>query len=127
MGEASHPGPPKELRQLRRVSSTHYDRGADDPDLTMRDSVDDAPLVRTQFAGVARGPPITVGGSFAAFVGSVDCEEFDLTIANGPEKMPADPGPETLLTFMSLRQSGKDSCLWTRLIWCPFSREERAS
>ena len=48
VGEASHPGPPKELRRLRRVSSTHHDRGADDPDPT------------THFARVARGPPITV-------------------------------------------------------------------
>ena len=46
VGEASHSGPP--LRRLRRVSSTHHDRGADDADPTMRDSDDDAPLVRTQ-------------------------------------------------------------------------------
>ena len=49
---------------------TLRDRGVDDPDPTMRDSDDDAPLVRTQFAGVARGPPITVGGRFAADIGS---------------------------------------------------------
>ena len=46
----------------------------------------DAPWVRTQVAGIARGPPITVGGRFAVFVGSFDCEEFDLTIADGPEE-----------------------------------------
>ena len=52
----------------------------------MRDSDDDAPLIRTQFAEVARCPPNTVGGRFAAFVGSGDCEEFDLAIADGPEE-----------------------------------------
>ena len=46
VGEASHPGPP--LKRLRRVSSTHHDRGADDVDPTMRDSDDDAPLVLTR-------------------------------------------------------------------------------
>ena len=46
VGEASHPGP--RLRRLRRVSSTHHDRGADDVDPTMRDSDDDAPLVLTR-------------------------------------------------------------------------------
>ena len=68
------------------MSSTHDDRGADDADPTMRDSDDDAPLVRTHSAEVARCPPITVGGRFAAFVGSGDCEEFDLTIADGAEE-----------------------------------------
>ena len=87
MGEASHPGPP--LRRLWRVSSTHHDRGADDMVPTMRDSDDDASLVRTQFAEVARSPPITVGGRFAVFAGSGECEEFDLTIADGP----AEPDP----------------------------------
>ena len=72
------------LRRLRRVSSTHHDRG-DDADTSMRDSDDDAPLVRTQFA---RCPPITVGGRFAVFVGSSECEESDLTIAD-----PAKPDP----------------------------------
>ena len=85
VGEASHPGPP--LRRLRRVSSTHQDRGVDDIDPTTRDSDDDAPLVRTQFAEVARCPPITVGGRFAVSAGSSDCEEFDLTIADGPEEL----------------------------------------
>ena len=75
VGEASHP-------RFRRVSSTQHDRGADDPDTTMTNSDDDTPLVRTQFAGVARSPPITVGGKFAIFVRSVNCAEFDLMIAD---------------------------------------------
>ena len=58
--EAPHPGPPKELWRFRRVSSTRHDRGADDPDLTKRDSDDDASLVRTHFARVAQNPPIAV-------------------------------------------------------------------
>ena len=44
------------------------------------------PTMRDSSAEVARCPPITVGGRFAAFVGSGDCEEFDLTIADGPEE-----------------------------------------
>ena len=58
-------------------SSTHQDRGVDDVDPTMRDSDDDAPLVRRTRAEVARSPPITVGGRFAVFAGLGDCEEFD--------------------------------------------------
>ena len=52
----------------------------------MRVSDDDAPLVRTQFAGVARGHPSRLEAGSQLFVGSVDCEEFDLTIADGPEE-----------------------------------------
>ena len=51
----------------------------------MRDSDDDAPLVRTQFAG---GPPITVGGSSQLMLG-LTIEEVGLVVEVAPNVVDA--------------------------------------
>ena len=100
VGEASHPGPPKNLLRLRRASSTRpepRDVVISQVGSTVGDSDDGAPLVCSQreAVGVQQGMPITVGGRFTSLVeAGHECEEFDLTIADDVQESSVEVGAD---------------------------------